>query len=314
MKTRNLPELLMVICDGSKYYCDRLIDIGNNRTEFLVYAKSKYIGPNNKLTRDQIVDFGNGKFCVQSDKYEDKWYSCNMKSGYCDCPNGKVCAPCKHKNSVSKLFGFADFSVVPCDDPCMQAMYHYIATGTTLEAHMYRKPGDSKTLPEVEQFIKERVTRYTDPGQTMLEMLEANFQMQENNSHDDPIEQEGDNANGDDIHQEEEHDDDEVLFIIEQFREAMEDYTNKVCLLEPNNPAILGAMKSMTKTLRKSLACMPRTIHTQMHDFGKGTPAYKATKPSSVISQTHPQFQPDWLQQGDQLHWAETHCLGLASS
>ena len=43
MKTRNLPELLMVICDGSKYYCDRLIDIGNNRTEFLVYAKSKYI-------------------------------------------------------------------------------------------------------------------------------------------------------------------------------------------------------------------------------------------------------------------------------
>ena len=31
MKTRNLPELVMVICDGSKYYCDRLIDIGNNR-------------------------------------------------------------------------------------------------------------------------------------------------------------------------------------------------------------------------------------------------------------------------------------------
>ena len=72
MKIRNLPELLNVICDGSKMYYNRLVDIGNNRIEILKNAKSKYIVPGSNLTKDQVVVLGNRKFTVQSEKKSGK--------------------------------------------------------------------------------------------------------------------------------------------------------------------------------------------------------------------------------------------------
>jgi hypothetical protein len=134
-----LPELLEVICDNSAMYKDKLIDIGNSRWDVLKNAKSKYLGPECNLTKNQIVDFSNGMFNVQSEKNEDVWYICNMKTGQCSCPRGINFAPCKHKGAVAKHFNTAEFSVTPNDDPCQCALYHFIAIGSTLPAHAYRK-------------------------------------------------------------------------------------------------------------------------------------------------------------------------------
>ena len=49
------------------------------------------------------------------------------------------------------------FSVAPIDDPCARALYHYIATGTTLPAHMYRERGSGQTVPEIEKYIEEKL-------------------------------------------------------------------------------------------------------------------------------------------------------------
>ena len=136
-KTRNLPELLHTICDNSAIYVNKLIEVGNNRAN-LKRAKSKYIGPKNKLTIEQTVDCGEGNYLVQSEQSEEVWYSLNMKTGFCTCPVGVNCAPCKHKSSVSTLYNIAEFSVAPDTDPYQRALYHYIAMGSTLPAHMYR--------------------------------------------------------------------------------------------------------------------------------------------------------------------------------
>ena len=114
-------------------FCHRF----HNRSN-LKRAKSKYIGPRNTLTKEQVVDCAEGNFLVQSETSEEVWYSVNMKSGFCTCPVGVNCAPCKHKNSVSTLFSIAEFSVAPDNDPCQRALYHYIAMGFTLPPHMYR--------------------------------------------------------------------------------------------------------------------------------------------------------------------------------
>ena len=50
------------------------------------------------------MDLGESKYLVESEQTDDKWYMCDMKSGYCTCPVGGNCSPCKHKSAVSKHF------------------------------------------------------------------------------------------------------------------------------------------------------------------------------------------------------------------
>ena len=77
------------------------------------------------------------------------------KSGYCTCPVGGNCSPCKHKSAVSKHFQEAHFTVAPSHDSRQRALYHYIALGKTLPAHMYRSSGDDCSVEDIEHFIKE---------------------------------------------------------------------------------------------------------------------------------------------------------------
>ena len=70
-KARNLPEMLNIICDNSDPYKNKLIEVGNNRSSVLRKARSKYAGPESKVTKEQIFDLGNGGYLVQSLKYED---------------------------------------------------------------------------------------------------------------------------------------------------------------------------------------------------------------------------------------------------
>ena len=205
-----------------------------------------------------------------------------MNSGYCSCPRGAVCAPCRHKSSVSKLFKRAEFSVVPCDDPYMCAMYHYIATGTTLEAHMYRKRGDVQSVPDIQKFIDEKLNRIANdiPNQSLMLDDSAVLLI----TQDEAEEMEIDNY----VDIEEDNEEEMVIAntIKEQYLKAMNDYALKVVSLhedDPKDPAMLKAMRAMTKTLKKSLKCNKPTFQKQMHLFGKGTAAARITKSGRVI-------------------------------
>ena len=80
--------MLSVICDKSASYVNKLIDIGDGRDTALKQGKSKYLETSSTLMKEQIVDLGGGKFMVESEKGENKFYTCDMMSGYCSCPIG----------------------------------------------------------------------------------------------------------------------------------------------------------------------------------------------------------------------------------
>ena len=81
---------------------------------------------------------------------------CDMKSGYCSCPVGTNCSPCKHKFAVSKHFKEANFTVAPSLNARQRALYQYVALGKTLSPHMYRISGDDCSIEDIELFINEK--------------------------------------------------------------------------------------------------------------------------------------------------------------
>ena len=86
----------------------------------------------------------------------------------------------------------------------------------------------------------------------------------------------------DDVSDEEESFDTQL--IRRNFSEAFEEYRNKILEYQssnPQDPSINRAMIAMTKTLRRSMKCLPATIQNQMHNFGKGTIAKNRSKNQS---------------------------------
>ena len=51
VRTFNLPELLSVICDDSKIFQKKLIDIGHNRDTAQKQSKSKYLGKKSNISK-----------------------------------------------------------------------------------------------------------------------------------------------------------------------------------------------------------------------------------------------------------------------
>ena len=290
VRTFNLPELLQVICDDSSYYRNKLINIGNNRETVLKQCKSKYIGKESSIQEDQIVDLGEGRFMVESEKKED-WYLLDLQSGYCSCPVGRTCKPCKHKAAAAKYSGKAYFSVTPTNDPCMRALYHYVATGKTLPSHCYRNIGSPNSNPNVDGFINEMLQKETQP----MELNGSLF-------HDDEailkVENEKSAAEVDDMFEEvpvEVNTDSGQEFdselVAKRFTEAMREYTEMIVKNHSENkqdPATNRAMMAMTRTIKRSLKCAPSTHQTQMQNFGKLTVANSRTKKGSVIKVNPP--------------------------
>ena len=62
MKSRSLPELLSVICDGSEVYKNKLIEIGNIRTLVLEKAKSKYNVTPSNVEKEDTADLGESTY------------------------------------------------------------------------------------------------------------------------------------------------------------------------------------------------------------------------------------------------------------
>ena len=272
-KARNLPEMLSIICDNSEPYVNKLIEIGNNRCNLLRKAKSKYGGSESPVTKEQIVDLGNGGYLVQSSKYEDLWYTCNLKNGSCTCQKGINSAPCHHKNAIAKHFNTSEFSVVPIYDPCQQAMYHFIATGTTLQPHMYRRRGDAQAIPDISKYIQER----------LLKKLPAEIETFEHEAEVEMEEQQGGTSDHEVENREGEEENKKVKAL---FLKSLLEYGEKVSAL--NDPNSIKAMKAMTRTLKKSMNCNPHTIQQQLHLFGKGGAAARKSKWGRVINPNPP--------------------------
>ena len=256
-----------------------MIEVGNNQSSVLKKAHSKYAGPESKVTKEQIVDLGGGVYMVQSLKYEDLWYTCNMKSGACTCPKGINCAPCHHKSAVAKDFNTAEFSVVPTHDPCQQAMYHYIATGTTLKAHMYRRRDDDQSIPEIEKFISEKLLKEM-PEVNEVEIIDDDVEMDAEPEVNGEVD---DDENEVGVNDDEE---DEARNVKDLFLKSLTEYGEKVAAMNDRNSII--AMKAMTKTLKKSMKCNPHTTQQQLHTFGKGGAASRKSKWGRVIKPNPP--------------------------
>ena len=93
----------------------------------------------------------------------------------------------------------------------------------------------------------------------------------------------------DDVSDEEESFDTQL--IRRNFSEAFEEYRNKILEYQssnPQDPSINRAMIAMTKTLRRSMKCLPATIQNQMHNFGKGTIAKNRSKKGGTIKINSP--------------------------
>ena len=72
--------------------------------------------PKNSKKKKEHVE-SDSKFMVESEKTKDTFYTCDMLSGYCSCPVGSTCAPCKYKSAVAKHFKIALFSAPSVSDP-----------------------------------------------------------------------------------------------------------------------------------------------------------------------------------------------------
>ena len=275
IRTFNLPEMLQVICDDSAIYVTKLVDIGNGRDTILKQSKSKYLGKESNITSEQIVDLGDDTYLIESENTKDKWYTCNIRSGYCTCPVGSTCAPCKHKAAITNHTGIAQFSGTPRNDPCQRALYHYIGWGRTLEPHMYRNINDPSPEPNIAEYISEMLDK-------------SSTKLHESLYVEDPailgaIEEEHDSGE-----EEAEYNDELVR---ERLCTAMDAYKEKILnhhIQNIQDPSMNNAMMAFTKTLNKSLKCTPTTIQKQMHEFGKGTVAKNRTKHGGTINVNPP--------------------------
>ena len=91
-------------------------------------------------------------YMVQSESDKEKYYSINIKSGYCECLQGVLRGPCKHKAAIQHYFKIAEFSGIPVFDNQAKSLYHFIAEGVTLSSQWYRAidaPTDTVNTPNL---------------------------------------------------------------------------------------------------------------------------------------------------------------------
>ena len=72
---------------------------------------------------------------------------------------------------------------------------------------------------------------------------------------------------------------------------AFDEYKAKILqyhVENPQDPSANKAMLAMTKTLKRSIKCVPLTIQSQMHNFGKGTVGTNRSKHGRMIKVNSP--------------------------
>ena len=198
-----------------------------------------------------MVDLGEGRVLVDSESQNNEdWYLLDLLSGFCSCPVGKTCKPCKHKAAAAKFSGKAYFSVTPTNDPCMRALYHYVATGKTLPSYCYRSTGSPDSNPRVDEFIavmvKEKKTMVKSESLLHVDEKVIEFEDKSVTAEDNNESIEGQEFDAD--------------LVAGKFSEAMRVYTEMILKHHSENkqdPATNRAMTAMTRTIKRSLKCGP---------------------------------------------------------
>ena len=255
-KTFNLPELLSIVMDQSENYLQKLIDMGCSRTDQLRYNHSRYNMIQSKIELRHIIDLGEGDYLVESEK-SDKQYKVSMISGFCQCPAGSNCGPCKHKSAIAKFCGFAGFNAIPTNDPHMRALWHYIAVGQAQSAHMYRDDRDSDKNIDIEGFIESRLSEISvqsEANENCRLVHESDTEILPDEKYEEsPVEQ---------VNEKE----------IANFLELWSEYGKSVAEAmrkEPNEKLWKDCMRKVKNTLSNSKSYRPQTLRHHLHTFGQ---------------------------------------------
>ena len=260
-KAFNLVELLDIVLDDSVYYRKRLLDIGNNRLGAFKNTKSRYNIKNTcKITEDDIIDVGEHKFIVQSEKNKEIFYNVDMVSGFCDCKAGRNCGPCKHKGAISKFKKISEFSILPESDVKSRALYHYIAEGKVCNDTWYRDLDDPNHVTDVSVFVEER-SNIPGPSTQAIQI--------ENEASSDIVHE------SDESNTEVSEDDDDREEILGQFREAMDTLKDKITNIYENK--LKKGVKYFTKKLQRMAKQTNTSMEKSLFDIGKEVKNSKKT-------------------------------------
>ena len=149
LKAYNLTDLVDIILDDSKLYSRRCIDVSHNRNYHLfTYQKSKYIFNESRIELDEIIQLSETQYLVPSETVEDKLYQVDMESGLCECFQGFLKGPCKHKASVAKKYKVKNFDILPHENEKMRSFYYFLGTGVQKENTWFRPLMEEVPFPE----------------------------------------------------------------------------------------------------------------------------------------------------------------------
>ena len=142
-KCYNLPDLVQVILNtGTNFYRLKLTDIGNNRG---MVWQSRYKAKDITIRKEQICQIDEDQYRVESESVKGTFYYVSMKSGFCECLQGRNCGPCKHKFAIAHHFGVSGASCLPQLDNQSRARWHFIATGQEVDPSWFRGLRDTET-------------------------------------------------------------------------------------------------------------------------------------------------------------------------
>ena len=96
LKAYNLTDLVEISLDDSKLYTRRCMDVSRNYHLFN-NQKCRYLFNEIKVKTEQIMQLFGKKFLVPSETIEDKLYRIDMETSLCECFQGFLKGPCKHK-------------------------------------------------------------------------------------------------------------------------------------------------------------------------------------------------------------------------
>ena len=268
-KCFNFPDMLRLLLDeNSRHWTRKCVQIANNRFIRFKQNKSKYIPATSGINLETIVDLGNKCFMVESETTGGKLYYVDMITGFCSCPCGVCCSPCKHKSAVAYKFGIAEFSVIPTMDPKSRALFYYLGTGKQLPDWHFR-PLSGKEMETAGAKYVEEVTQETIPNDGRLrnfvpEVLDIEEEAVVIN-YDINIER--DNTGVEDLEIEREETDKKVT--LEDFMEKIEAFKIRIENRLDNNKISTKSLKSFNLSMKHVLEGNDSKLQDTLFKFTK---------------------------------------------
>ena len=74
----------------------------------------------------------------------------NLKEGLCECMQGALKGPCKHKSLVAQRYKMKNFEMLPKANENMRAFYYFLGTGIEQETTWFRPLQEEEEVPLVD--------------------------------------------------------------------------------------------------------------------------------------------------------------------